>query len=97
MEDFKRLAPLGNLCIAGDFNVIFSSSSRAYPSHKAINALKDTFKQLQLTNTTAKLIDNVGHIVLSSSFCDGKTIEIETWNADKKLSDHIGVAVSLSN
>lgn len=96
IEDFKRLSPLGNLCIAGDFNVIFTSSGYAYPSHKAINALTDTFNELQLTNTTAKLVDCVDHIVLSSSFCKDKTIEVETWNADKKLSDHLGVAVTLT-
>ena len=97
IEDFKRLTSLGNLCIAGDFNVIFTSSSSAYPSHKAINALTDTFNELKLTNTTAKLVDNVDHIVLSSSLCADKKIEIETWNADKKLSDHIGVSVILTN
>jgi len=81
------------LCVLGDFNTTFSG--RVYPSHRARQTLIDTFINFGLTNTTASITDNVDHIVLSNDFLIDKKIEIETWNHDKKLSDHIGVAVEI--
>lgn len=43
-----------------------------------------------------EITDNVDHIVLSHNFMKSKKINIETWNLDKKLSDHIGICIHLS-
>jgi exonuclease III len=94
LADFETLVPGRQFCIAGDFNVTFSG--RAWPSHKARQALNDSFHKLRLTNTTANIADTVDHIVLSNDFLDNKHLEIETWNTDKKLSDHVGHLLTLT-
>ena len=52
-------------------------------------------RNLGLTNTTAGIVGTVDHIVLSTSFIENKQLEIETWNQDKKLSDHVGHLLTL--
>lgn len=93
LADFEKLIPGRNCCIAGDFNVTFSG--RVYPSRKAREVLVVAFKELELNITTAAIENNVDHIVLGDVFLQGKQISLETWNTDKKLSDHIGVSVTL--
>ncbi|HET6556789.1 MAG TPA: endonuclease/exonuclease/phosphatase family protein [Prolixibacteraceae bacterium] len=88
LADFKKLFPGRQVCLAGDFNVTFSG--RPWPSNKARRALVDAFNALELTNTTAGIADTVDHIVLSNDFLKNKHFEMVTWNADKKLSDHVG-------
>ncbi|MFV5699162.1 endonuclease/exonuclease/phosphatase family protein [Flavobacterium sp. ZT3R17] len=90
--DFKNL--LGNICIAGDFNVYMSGY--AYPSHEARKKLNQIFDNLNLKCLTSEIADNVDHIVLSKDFIKNQKINIETWNLDKKLSDHIGICIHLS-
>lgn len=94
LEDYEKIFQGRQVCIAGDFNVTFSG--RAYPSHKARQILIETFKNFGLTNTTAAIADNIDHIVFSNDFLKSKQIDIETWNADKKLSDHIGHCLTLT-
>ena len=95
VSDFEKIFPGKQICIAGDFNTMFADY--VYPSHKARNTLNDTFKQFALTNTTATIVDNVDHIVLSDSFIKNKKVNIdEVWNKDKKLSDHIGLCLTLT-
>lgn len=81
------------LCIAGDLNTTFSGWT--YPSHEGRNALKDLFGQKEMVCLTAEIENNVNHIAMSRSFIEGKNISIETWNHDKKLSDHIGICVTI--
>ena len=38
---------------------------------------------------------SVDHTVLSTSLLLKKKIKLETWNAEKKLSDHIGICVEV--
>ena len=91
--DFEKLSTESSICIAGDLNVTFSG--RVYPSHDARNKLNSVFEKLQLTNLTSEIENNVDHIVLSKSFVENRKVKIETWNIDKKLSDHIGVCLTL--
>ena len=91
--DFENLSKEEFVCIAGDLNVTFSG--RVYPSHDAKNKLKSAFEKLKLKNLTSEIENNVDHIVISKSLVENRNVKIETWNHDKKLSDHIGICVTI--
>lgn len=91
--DYEKLSIDELICIAGDLNVTFSG--RVYPSHDAKNKLNSAFDKLKLKNLTSEIENNVDHIVLSKSLVENKNVKIETWNHDKKLSDHIGICVTI--
>ena len=91
--DFEKLSSEKPLCIIGDLNVTFSG--RAYPSHDARNKLNNAFEKLKLINVTAAIENNVDHIVVSKDFIQTKKVTIETWNHHKKLSDHIGICLTI--
>ena len=91
--DFENLSKEKLICIAGDLNVTFSG--RVYPSHDAKNKLNSAFEQLKLKNLTSEIENNVDHIVISKSLVENRNVKIETWNHDKKLSDHIGICVTI--
>ena len=93
IEDFEKLFPGRQVCIAGDFNVMFSGF--AYPSHQARQTLNETFEKHNLTNTTAEQIENVDQIVLSTDFLNSRKTVIKSWNDDKKLSDHTGNCLTI--
>ena len=88
LADFEKIFPGRQVCFAGDLNVTFSG--RPWPSNKARQILVDAFNKYNLTNTTSNIADTVDHIVLSNEFLENKNLEIETWNEDKKISDHVG-------
>jgi len=94
LADFEKIFNGRQVCFTGDLNVTFSG--RPWPSSKARQTLMETFKSYRLTNTTANIADTVDHIVLSSDFIENKHLEIETWNADKKLSDLVGHLLTLT-
>lgn len=94
LADFEKLFPGRQVCLAGDLNVTFSG--RPWPSNNARQVLVDAFETFGLTNTTANIADTVDHIVLSNNFLENKHLEIETWNEDKKLSDHVGHLLTLT-
>ena len=94
LADFEKIFPGRQVCFAGDLNVTFSG--RPWPSNKARQTLVDAFRTYGLTNTTANIADTVDHIVLSNDFLENKYLEIETWNTDKKLSDHVGHVLTLT-
>ncbi len=91
--DFENLSEEKLFCIAGDLNVTFSG--RVYPSHDAKNKLNSAFEKLKLKNLTSEIENNVDHIVLSKSLIENRNVKIETWNHDKKLSDHIGICITI--
>lgn len=93
LTDLERLFKRKLICFAGDLNTTFSG--RAWPSKKARQTLIDAFEKYKLSNTTANIEGTVDHIVLSKSFIENKQLEIETWNHDKKLSDHVGHLLTL--
>lgn len=90
--DFDKLT--GNICIAGDFNV--QLSGYAYPSHTARNSLHQIFDKLNLKSLTSMIPLNVEHIIVSNEFVNNRTIDIETWNEEKTLSDHVGICITLN-
>lgn len=94
LADFEKIFPNRQVCFIGDMNVTFSG--RPWPSKKARETLVKAFKKYNLTNTTANIADTVDHIVLGNDFLDNKHLEIETWNTDKKLSDHVGHLLTLT-
>ncbi|KAF2518919.1 endonuclease/exonuclease/phosphatase family protein [Flavobacterium salilacus subsp. salilacus] len=93
LNDLNKLDSEKAICIAGDLNTYFSGY--AYPSHKARAIFNDAFKKMGLINLTAEVKDNVDHIVISQLFLKDRKIEIETFNNDKSLSDHIGICITI--
>ena len=91
--DFDRIAKNNNFCIGGDFNMTFSDNY--YYTKEGRQKLISSFENLKLINLTADIPWNIDHIVLTRTFVDDRHIELETWNIDKSLSDHIGVAVEI--
>ena len=91
--DFEILSLEKSFCIIGDLNVTFSGD--IYPSYDARNKLNLAFDKLKLINLTSNIENNIDHIIVSKSFIGNRNIKIETWNLDKKLSDHIGVCVTI--
>lgn len=55
--------------------------------------------------TTQKFIPALGYgflseddnIAISKDFISNRTVVLDTWNLDKKLSDHIGFAVTITD
>lgn len=94
LSDFKKFDKNQSLCIAGDLNTFLSGY--AYPSHSARQCLVEVFNQLDLKCFTADLENNVDHIALSNHFTNDKNVAIEIWNHDKKLSDHIGICLTIT-
>lgn len=91
--DFEKLYTENSFCIAGDFNITFSGIT--YPSHDARNKMNSIIEKLKLENLTSEIENNADHIVLSRHFLSGKKYKTKIWNEDKKLSDHIGVCLTL--
>jgi endonuclease/exonuclease/phosphatase family metal-dependent hydrolase len=93
LTDFFNIgypSPAG-ACIAGDFNISFSDNY--YYTKEGRNKLKTLFKSLNLDILTEKIPDNIDHIVVSKYFRGKRRFRVKTWNTDKSLSDHIGVAI----
>lgn len=93
IQDFEKLLKGKNACIIGDYNI--TTSGRVYPSNAARESLNTILKNHQLINLTGSITNNVDHISISQQVIQEKKVTIETWNLDKKLSDHIGVMVSI--
>ena len=93
MVDFERIAETGNFCLSGDLNISFSDNY--YYTKEGRRKLNDLFEKLNLVNLTAEIPQNIDHILVSSAFVRDRARRIETWNEDKKLSDHIGGAVEI--
>jgi hypothetical protein len=55
----------------------------------------ETFSDLALSVTTRDIPQNIDHIVISDGYLKSKKVTCSTWNHDKKLSDHIGVAIDI--
>lgn len=93
LDDFERIAANGNFCIAGDLNMTFGDNY--YYTDDGRKKLNNSFNKCGLTNLTVNIPENIDHIVFNNEFIKDKRIELSTWNADKKLSDHMGVCVSI--
>ena len=96
INDLEKMQYDNNICLTGDFNTMFGEY--VYPSDKARKTLIKAFENFGLSNLTAAVTNNVDHILLSHQYLKNKCVEnVEIWNEDKKLSDHIGIALTVSN
>ncbi len=91
LKDFERITAATHFCIAGDLNMSFSDNY--YFTKDGRQKLNASFEKLNLLNLTANIPQNIDHIVVSEAYKYGHKFRVETWNTDKSLSDHIGVAV----
>jgi exonuclease III len=94
--DFDSLAEKNNLCIGGDLNITFGDNY--YSTEEGRKKLNASFEKNNLLNLTGKIPRNIDHIILTKTFVGQKTIKLHPWNLepDKKLSDHMGVSVTIS-
>lgn len=97
LEDFERISVnenfCENFCIGGDLNMSFGDNY--YFTQDGRKKLINSFEKLKMTNLTAGILENIDHIVISNQFLKGKTYKSTEWNRDKRLSDHIGVCVTI--
>jgi endonuclease/exonuclease/phosphatase family metal-dependent hydrolase len=93
IADIERIAATTNICVAGDFNLTFSDNY--YFTEEGRDKMNLCFQKFSLYNLTGNIPANIDHIVLPKSVVTAKTVTTETWNEDKKLSDHKGVAVTI--
>jgi hypothetical protein len=101
--DWLRLASLGNLCVAGDYNTSLRTPLQGdtYISPFGRERIDGCFKQLNIQTLTRDIPNNVDHISLSEKFLKGfnPQPQWEIWNSvrDKtRFSDHMGVCVTLT-
>ena len=92
MNDLQKLSEK-NICFLGDFNCSFSDNY--YFTNEGRNLFNENFKILKLKNITAKIPENIDHIVMSEKFIERFKIKISEFNLDKKLSDHKGIIAEL--
>jgi endonuclease/exonuclease/phosphatase family metal-dependent hydrolase len=81
------------MIIAGDFNISFGDNY--YYTKDGRDKLNAVFEELGMLNLTKGVAQNIDHIVISEGLVGGGKVDIETWNLEKKLSDHIGVVVEI--
>ena len=81
------------VCVCGDFNLSFSDSY--YFTAEGRSVLLDCFERNHIENLTAGRTECIDHIAISGSFIKDKTVSIEEWNQDKRLSDHKGVVIEI--
>ena len=93
LADFERIGSSENLCIAGDFNISFSDNY--YFTKEGRIKLINSFTKLDMLNVTANIPNNIDHIILPINYVNKEPLKIQTWNVNKMLSDHIGVAVEI--
>ena len=92
--DFDKIANENNLCISGDFNISFGDNY--YFTESGRQKLNASFAKLGLENLTSEIPQNIDHIVLTKNLIAGKSTTYDVWNLDKKLSDHIGVSITIT-
>lgn len=95
LEDFDVIFPGKKVALIGDYNITFSGY--LYPSLNARKAMLNVFEKHEMKNLTSEIEDTVDHIAFSTDVLSNKTFKIETWNLDKRLSDHEGFAVTISD
>lgn len=94
LSDFEIISHTQNFCIAGDLNISFSDNY--YFTEEGRKKLNDSFTKLDMVNLTAAIPENIDHIIISNKFIKRKNIKLSRWNIDKRLSDHIGVCVTIT-
>lgn len=92
-SDFNKIFTNENVCLVGDLNI--SLSGWIYPSKEYRENLNNIINQFDLDKSTGNLDDNIDHILISKKFINNREIQIEQFNVDKKLSDHIGIFLTV--
>ncbi|RZJ65573.1 MAG: endonuclease/exonuclease/phosphatase family protein [Flavobacterium sp.] len=94
LEDLTTLFEV-NLPIiyAGDLNISFCDNY--YFTKSGRENFCRTFQNLDLEITTENIPENIDHIVISKSILKDRKTNETVWNLDKKLSDHIGIAIEI--
>jgi len=95
LKDIRHLLTSENSCIVGDLNTTFTGY--VYPSHAARHALEVEFEEQGLINLTASIPDNVDHIIITKKFIGDRVVDLNIFNEDKSLSDHIGICVEIKS
>ena len=93
-EDIKRFAKYGNLCVIGDYNCSFYDNYYYTKTGRA--NIQEYMRASGLSIVTEDRKECIDHIALSDSYTEGLKLEIDEWNFSKKLSDHKGIMVKLS-
>jgi endonuclease/exonuclease/phosphatase family metal-dependent hydrolase len=93
ITDWRRISQIGNICVAGDFNISFGDNY--YYTKDGRQKINSTFEELKIENLTQHIPENIDHIAISSSFIQSNSSTTSIWNENKKLSDHIGVCLTL--
>ncbi len=93
LADWERICGIGNICVAGDFNISFADNY--YYTKDGRQKINSCFNELKVENLTQNIPENIDHIAISVSFLKSLKPVTSVWNEDKKLSDHIGVCVTL--
>lgn len=77
----------------GDLHI--SLSGWRYPSKQYRENSNNIINQFDLDKSTGNLDDNIDNIIISKKFIKNREIQIELFNVDKKLSDHIGICLTV--
>lgn len=93
-SDFNKIFANENVCLVGDLNI--SLSGWIYPSKEYRENLNNIINQFDLDKSTGNLDDNIDHILISKGFIKNREIQVEKFNVDKKLSDHIGICLTVN-
>jgi len=93
LSDFDKLFLGKQVCLVGDYNTTFHGY--AYPNPDTRKELAKLLEQHNLTNLTSIIADSVDHIAISNNFLHDTEKCISFWNLDKRISDHIGVSVTI--
>jgi endonuclease/exonuclease/phosphatase family metal-dependent hydrolase len=91
LGDWERLAELGSICVAGDFNLSFSDSYYVTRQHR--QRVLECFERLDMTVPTKDLRHNIDHIALSKGFLGSVHCEPRAW--PKSVSDHQRVCLTI--
>ena len=91
--DFEKIFKGNNVCLIGDLNI--SISGYIYPSKKYREKLNEIIKKYNLDNSTGEIEGNIDHILISKKFIGKLKLKVEKFNLNKKLSDHIGICLTL--
>lgn len=93
MEDIRRLAAFGNVCVAGDYNCSFSDGY--YFTKDGRDTVLHSFRDGKMVLLTEKQPQCIDHIAVSEQFLAGAGVVVDEWNLDKALSDHKGIVADV--
>lgn len=94
MDDIKRLASVGDVCVVGDYNCSFSDGY--YFTNAGRHTVINGFSNGNIMLLTERQPECIDHIAISEKFLMGSSIAVSEWNLDRSLSDHKGIVAEVS-